>query len=266
MNALNVAVQERPTPEKCAIAPESNTQCLPSDLPRGCLLRIGPNLVEDNYKYNQMGFFDGDGMVHCITLPPPADDQDDNGFDDDDIMYSSTYVETKGRELEKEYNNKNNNKNNKDGNNNNNNNKAFFAGTLGAAPKGLPMLSALLQNGLTFGTLAPQKDTCNTALAVSGDRVLALMEQSPPSEIEITRKGTMNTVANFVRLNGAIPNAPINGGSFSAHGRTDYTTKERVHVTYSSVSRPFVKVDTFGENWELKSSVGVDVPAPVMVS
>ena len=101
---------------------------------------------------------------------------------------------------------------------------------------------------------------------MSGDRVLALMEQSLPSEIEITRNGKMNTVANFVRLNGAIPDTPITGGSFSAHGRTDYTTKERVHVSYNCVSKPFVKVDTFGENWELKSSVGVDVPTPVMVS
>ena len=53
--------------------------------------------------------------------------------------------------------------------------------------------------------------------------------------------------------------------SFGAHGRTDPITKERVHVSYNSNEKPFVKVDTFEENWKLKSSQGVDVPAPIMV-
>jgi carotenoid cleavage dioxygenase len=127
------------------------------------------------------------------------------------------------------------------------------------------MLSSLVRNGIAFGTVEVQKDTCNTALAVSGSRVLALMEQSPPSEIAFARDGRMRTVESMCRLNGAVPFAPINGGSLGAHGRTDPRTGERVHVSYNSVSRPFVRVDTFDDGWELKSTVGVDVPAPVMV-
>ena len=60
-----------------------------------------------------------------------------------------------------------------------------------------------------------QKDTCNTAIAVSGDRVLALMEQSPPSEIQISRDGKMTTIESFSPLDGAVPYAPINSGIVS---------------------------------------------------
>jgi carotenoid cleavage dioxygenase len=127
------------------------------------------------------------------------------------------------------------------------------------------MLASLLRNGLTFGTLEVQKDTCNTALAVSGDRVLALMEQSPPSEVEFTKQGAMRTVSSMERLGGAVPYAPINGGSLGAHGRTDSGTGDRIHVSYTSSEKPYVRVDTFGDGWKLKSSRGVDVPTPVMV-
>lgn len=160
----------------------------------------------------------------------------------------ATYVDTKGRKLEREAGTGDK-----------------FAGTLGAAPRGLPMLGNLIKNGLTFGTLDVQKDTCNTALAVSGGRILALMEQSPPSEIEITKEGRMRTVESYERLGGAVPPVPINGGSFGAHGRTDPGSNERIHVSYQSNFRPFVRVDTFADDWKLTSSVGVDVPAPVMV-
>ena len=75
----------------------------------------------------------------------------------------------------------------------------------------------------------------------------------------------MRTLSSMERLDGAVPYAPINGGSLGAHGRTDSRTGERVHVSYSSAERPFVRVDTFGEDWKLKKSIGVDVKTPVMV-
>lgn len=235
MNALFVNVEERPDPAACEISSDyGKTRTLPADLPRGCLLKIGPNGASKDE-----GWLDGDGMVHVVTLPPDGEGS---------ITYSSTYVDTKGRKMEREAGN-----------------GKTFLGTLGSAPQGLPMLANLFQNGVNFGTLDVQKDTCNTALAVSGNRILALMEQSPPSEIRIDRGGRMTTLDSFMRLGGAVPPAPINGGSLGAHGRTDPITGERVHVTYSSAAPPYVRVDTFAEDWKLKSSVGVDVPVPVMV-
>lgn len=38
---------------------------LPQDLPGGAYLRVGPNP-----KHPTGAFFDGDGMVHVVTLPP----------------------------------------------------------------------------------------------------------------------------------------------------------------------------------------------------
>jgi len=232
MNALFVNVDERPEPARCTVAPGSDR--LPADLPAGALLRIGPNGATTDE-----GFLDGDGMVQCVIIPQDREE---------DVTYSSTYLETKGRSLERRKG---------DG--------SRFGGTLGAAPRGLPMLGNLVRNGLTFGTADMQKDTCNTAMAISGDRLLALMEQSPPTEFRVSRTGRVETVESFARLGGAVPPAPINGGSLGAHGRTDPKTGERIHASYNSVDRPYVRVDTFDEGWRLKSSVGVDVPSPVMV-
>lgn len=240
MNALFVNVEEKKQPTPFFLHGE-----LPKDLPPGCLLRIGPNGAS-----TEEGFLDGDGMVHCITLPPSS------SFSHDSMMYTATYVQTKGRKLERARRIRIRNDDAE---------IKKFEGTLGAAPEGLPMLASLFRNGLNFKTLDVQKDTCNTALAISGDRILALMEQSPPSEITIDKSGRMKTVQSFQRLNGAVTNAPVNGGSLGAHGRTDPDTKQRVHASYNSVLRPYVRVDTFDENWSLKESVGVDIPSPIMV-
>ena len=97
MNALFVNIDEKPIPQLCTIINNdrktwrnTTTSSVPSDLPPGCLLRIGPNgaTVEE-------GFLDGDGMIHAITIPPIKDPGRQP-------MYSCTYVETNGRKLEKE--------------------------------------------------------------------------------------------------------------------------------------------------------------------
>jgi carotenoid cleavage dioxygenase len=231
MNALFVAVEEHAKPLSCSVFQGA----IPDDLPAGAILRIGPNGAA-----NDEGWLDGDGLIQCVVIPedkktPP--------------VFSSTYVDTRGRSLERDAREKG----------------KRFRGTLGAAPKGLPMLKNLVQNALDFQTFIVQKDTCNTAMARSGGRILALMEQSPPSEIQISRDGRIRTIANMCRLDGAVKEAPVNGGSFGAHGRTDPESGERVHVSYSSNARPSARVDIFGENWKFKSSMGIDLPAVVMI-
>ena len=231
MNALFVPVEEHPDPKACSI----HLGSIPDDLPAGAVLRIGPNGAS-----KEEGWLDGDGLIQCVVIPedkksPP--------------LFSSTYVDTRGRSLEREAA--------KDG--------KRFRGTLGAAPKGLSMLQNLVQNGLNFQTMIVQKDTCNTAMARSGHRIMALMEQCPPSEIQVSRDGRIRTIENMCRLDGAIKDAPVNGGSFGAHGRTDPETGERIQVSYNSIARPFARADIFDENWKLKSSIGIDVQAPVMM-
>lgn len=229
-NALFVSVPERPNP-----VPYKALGNLPSDFPPGCLLRLGPNGALENE-----GFLDGDGMIHCMTFPLSGKQG----------TYSATYVDTKGRKIEKQ------SKSDK-----------RYRGSLGAAPYGYPLLKTLVRNMLEFKTIQAQKDTCNTAIAEHGGRVLALMEQCPPSEIEVLLDGSIRTKESASRLDGAIPsNDPITGGALSAHGRTCPITKDRIHVSYGSSSKPYVRVDTFSPgNWNLRESIGVETAAPVMV-
>ena len=229
-NALFVSCPERPEP-----APIAETEgTIPTDFPPGSLLRLGPNGADSSD-----GFFDGDGMVQCITFPP----------DQQQSTFSATYLDTKGRQLEQA-----------------SGGTKKFKGTLRGVPQGYPMIQSIFENALNFQTLQAQKDTCNTALAEHGGRVLALMEQCPPTEIEIQRNGKVKTIEACTSLDGAIDtSAPISGGVLSAHGRTCPRTGDRVHVSYRSDKKPYLRLDTFGPGWDLKESKGIDIPTPVFM-
>jgi len=100
------------------------------------------------------------------------------------------------------------------------------------------------------------------------------MEQAPPSEIEILKNGSIRTIEAQTKLNGAIPqNDPITGGTLSAHGKTCPITGERTHVSYSSSTKPYARVDIFYDpsktndgGWALKESIPIDdIDVPVMI-
>ena len=145
-----------PTPAKIIAG------ALPDDLPRGALLRNGPNtrpsteLPED---VQRGGWLDGDAMVHCIVLP--------EGGADVAPRYSRTHLLTEGFSKEEAAG------------------RPLFDGSL-VAPFGFPLLRGLLANGLRASQ--PQKDTANTAfLKLAHGRVLALMEQCLPCELRAYR-------------------------------------------------------------------------------
>ena len=212
-NRLFQSVEEQPDPIPLTTKP------LPPDFPPGCLLRLGPNGTPAHD-----AFMDGDGMIHCVTFPPPS-----QGVP----HYSSAYVETRGRTLEQI-----------------SQNNRRFGGTLGSVPRAIPMLRNLVQNALTFRTLQAQKDTCNTGLAISGNRILALMEQCPPCEMAIHRNGRIETLQHTCRLDGAVAPALLTGGNLSAHGLTDPATGERIHVSYRTDEPPYLRVDIFDSHWK----------------
>jgi carotenoid cleavage dioxygenase len=193
-------------------------------------------------------------MIQCITFPPRNDGQ--GGFSGEQeastSQFTATYVETQGRRREAR-----------------DVAGRRYKGSLGSAPRGVPLLKNLVSNMISFKTIQGQKDTANTAIAEHGDKILALMEQAPPSEIEVDKSGRVRTVEPMTRLNGAIPNSnPFTGGTFGAHGRTCPITGDRIHVSYSSSSAPFVRVDIFseqdGKGWQLKQSIPVNTPTPIM--
>ena len=92
---------------------------LPADFPRGAVLKNGPN-PQPEYAREQGGWLDGDGMVHCVVLPPDASGPP---------MYSRTWVRTDGFQKEVAAG------------------RRLFDGSL-VAPRGLPLLWGLLCNGL----------------------------------------------------------------------------------------------------------------------
>lgn len=239
-NALFVSCPERREP-----IPIIETEgTIPADFPPGCLIRLGPNGAPQSD-----GFFDGDGMIQSITFPPLKLQSDGTYTGRANSMFAATYIDTKGRMLEQA-----------------SNGQKKFKGTLGGVPRAYPMIQSIMENAINFRTLQAQKDTCNTAIAESGGRILALMEQCPPTEIEITKNGQIKTVEACTTLNGTIDTStPITGGSLSAHGRTCPATGDRVHVSYRSDEKPYLRMDVFGLGWDLKESRGIDIPTPIFL-
>ena len=243
-NCLFEPVEEHPVPISCSAPSDVTTlygpQCqtrIPFDFPSGALLRIGPNSMVTGD-----AFLDGDGMIHCITFEPEGDRP----------LYTSTYLETEGRKREAEFATESD--------------SPRYRGSLGAAPQGLPILGVLVENAIKFRTMKVQKDTCNTAFAESGGRLLALMEQCLPTEFKVFRDGSIRTVQSANNLNGGIPNDNfLTGGALSAHGRTCPVNGDRIHVNYNSVSPPNVRVDIFEEGWRLKRQIPVDTPLCTMM-
>ena len=100
MNALFVAVEEHANPLPCSVFQGA----IPDALPAGTILRIGPKGSS-----NDEGWLDGDGLIQCVVIPedktsPP--------------VFSSTYVYTRGRSLERDAREE----------------RKRFRGTLGVAP------------------------------------------------------------------------------------------------------------------------------------
>ena len=227
---------------------------LPADLPRGAVLKNGPN-PQPEYATEQGGWLDGDGMVHCVCLPPEEAGEP---------RYSRSWVRTSGFEKERAAG------------------RRLFDGSL-VAPRGLPLLWGLLANGVR--ALQPQKDTANTGLLPLGSdgRFLALMEQCLPSECQVrvrfrVRLGlglalAPNPSPNQVRSDGSIVTLgagrsfegrlkdfarhPFAGGALTAHLKTDPATQEKVGVTYPSNGEPGARVTTIAPDGSLASDVMV---------
>ena len=182
---------------------------LPADLPRGAVLKNGPN-PQPAYATEQGGWLDGDGMIHCVVLPP----EDDAGSGD--AMYSRTWVRTDGFTKEAAAG------------------RRLFDGSL-VAPRGLPLLWGLLMNGLR--AFQPQKDTANTGLLPlgSGGRCLALMEQCLPSELQVAADASVSTLGagrSFGERLLDLARHPFAGGALTAHLKTDPATREKVGVAH----------------------------------
>jgi len=176
-------------------------------------------------------------MIHCVVLPPHPELP----------IHSRSWVRSEGFSKEAAAG------------------KRLFDGTL-VAPRGWPLLWALVCNGLRAGQA--QKDTVNTGLLPLGadGRCLALMEQSLPAELRVYADGTVRTSTAGVDFDGGLRDLsrfPFSGGALTAHLKLDPASGERVGVTYPSSGSPSARVTTFGEDGTLSSDVYVPTESPV---
>jgi carotenoid cleavage dioxygenase-like enzyme len=210
---------------------------LPADLPRGVVLKNGPN-PQPQFASEQGGWLDGDGMIHAVLLPP-----DGKG----EPTYSRTWVRTQGFVKEAE------------------SGKRLFDGSL-VAPRGLPLLTGLVANGLRAGQ--PQKDTANTGLLPVGSdgRCLALMEQCLPTEVQVCTDGSVVTLGAGCTFDGQLVDYarhPFATGALTAHLKTDPATGEKVGVTYPSNGDPGARVTTLAADGTLASDVMIPLKSSV---
>ena len=131
LNALFVR-----SPDEASSVRVSLSSPLPSDLPAGALLRVGPNPRPGD---PVPGFFDGDGMIHGVVIPPS-----DQGKGSDHVFYGRKWVRTRAFKIEEEKQ------------------EVLFQGIM-CAPRGWPIVKGLMSNFIRTGY--PLKDTANTALS-----------------------------------------------------------------------------------------------------
>ncbi len=197
---------------------------LPPDLPRGAVLKNGPNPVPE--RDGSGGWLDGDGMVHACVLPPDGEGPP---------RHSRTWLRTAGFAKEAAAG------------------ARLFDGSL-VAPDGVRLLWNLLLNAVRAGQ--PQKDTANTAfLELRDGRCLALMEQCLPCEFRVSREAAVSTLKAEQDLDGALRDSkhfPFSGGALTAHLKTDPASGESIGVTYVSSGGPAAKVTTFGADGRLR--------------
>ena len=209
---------------------------LPADLPRGAVLKNGPN-PQPEYATEQGGWLDGDGMVHCVCLPPDGAGEP---------RYSRSWVRTSGFEKERAAG------------------KRLFEPLSKSGL--LPLLWALVANGIR--ALQPLKDTANTGLLPLGSdgRFLALMEQCLPSECQVRSDGSIVTLGAGRSFEGRLKDFarhPFAGGALTAHLKTDPATQEKVGVTYPSNGEPGARVTTIAPDGSLASDVMVPLISDV---
>lgn len=227
---------ERVSGEQGPVPLKSATK-LPADFPPGAVLRVGPN---PKFESNRAGWLDGDGMVHCVVLEPADQKAPD---DKHDGWYSHAWVRTAAFEKEE-----------KEG--------EIFWGTISSAPRALPMIAAMIQNSVRGGQVT--KDSCNTAVQFHGGKILALMEQCLPSELEVTRGGCVRTIANKCTLDGSIPPDPVTGGALAAHSKADPVTGERMSITYN-FNPATARHDVFAPDGSLAHQTTIELPRNTMI-
>ncbi len=157
--------------------------------------------------------FDGDGMIHALEIAGGR------------ARYRNRFVQSKGLQVER-----------REGH-------ALFGGL---SDFRLPPPELMEEAGM-------MKNTANTNVVRHADRILALMEAAPPTELT----AELETVGEW-DYDGAFH------GAMTAHPKEDPATGELVFFGYSPFP-PNVRYHVADATGRLTTSVDVDLPRPVMM-
>jgi carotenoid cleavage dioxygenase len=198
------------------------------EIPRelhGTLYRNGPNPQFPPIGGLAYHWFDGDGMIHAVSL--------ENGR----ACYRNRWVRTRRFELERAAG------------------RALFGGLTSMDQSDPEALRALEARGLSpYERIELAVDAANTNVIWHAQKLLALLEVSKPTEIDPRTLGTLASRDFDGKY----------AGGMTAHPKIDPETGELLAFGYSAVA-PYLRYHVIDREGRLTRSESIDVPVGAMM-